>query len=150
MAKDIEADEEGVIPDETKVRYMDISEFREIGFLQELNRQFLHPLGLALETAQDECGTCGGDGIVRQEEGTPVACVPCGGTGFIERFGGVWDYRDDPEGMTFAGGYGMDPEKAARVEAERELHVATRIEDLGLDELTELHWAIQPLPKVDP
>ncbi len=28
---------------------MNIKEFREFGYLQELNRVFLHPLGLALE-----------------------------------------------------------------------------------------------------
>lgn len=54
---------------------IDIKEFREQGFLQELNRQFLHPLGLALE-------------IVREDDGT-------------ERLGGIWDYRDDPEGIYY-------------------------------------------------
>jgi hypothetical protein len=145
--QDIDMNHEEGVSDSAPINYMDIAEFREFGFLQEVNRQFFHPLGLALETAQDECGTCGGDGIVRQEEGTPVACVPCGGTGFIERLGGVWDYRDDPEGMVFGDGYGMDPEKAARVEAERAVHVATRIETLGLDDLPVQRWTIQPLPK---
>ena len=28
---------------------IDVKEFREKGYLQELNRRFLHPLGLALE-----------------------------------------------------------------------------------------------------
>lgn len=51
-------------------------EFRELGFLRELNRQFLHPLGLALTT-------------VREADGT-------------ERFGDVDDRRDEPEGLAFA------------------------------------------------
>lgn len=55
---------------------MPIEEFRSEGYLQELNRRFLHPLGLALE-------------VVVEDDGT-------------ERLGGVWDYRDDPEGMWYA------------------------------------------------
>lgn len=55
---------------------IDIAEFRRAGYLQELNRRFLHPLGLALE-------------IVIEQDGS-------------HRLGGVWDYRDDPEGMVYA------------------------------------------------
>ena len=58
-----------------KIKRIDIKEFREKGFLQELNRQFLHPLGLALEVNKDDDGN--------------------------ETLGGVWDYRDDPEGIIF-------------------------------------------------
>jgi hypothetical protein len=35
---------------------MNIKEFREFGYLQELNRKYLHPLGLALEVTIDEKG----------------------------------------------------------------------------------------------
>lgn len=55
---------------------IDIAEFRRLGFLQELNRRFLHPLGLALYIAIDD------------ETGE-------------ETLGGIWDYRDDPEGLFF-------------------------------------------------
>lgn len=58
-----------------EVKYMDIKEFQDKGYLQELNRQFLHPLGLALEVAVDD------DGNVS--------------------LGGIWDYREDPEGIYF-------------------------------------------------
>lgn len=58
------------------MKKIDIKEFREKGYLQELNRQFLHPLGLALE-------------VVIYKDGT-------------EKLGGIWDYRDDPEGMLFS------------------------------------------------
>lgn len=54
---------------------MPVKEFRELGLLQELNRRFLHPMGLALE-------------VIVEDDGS-------------ERFGGVWDYRDDPEGMIY-------------------------------------------------
>jgi hypothetical protein len=60
-----------------EIKRIDIKEFRQLGFLQEVNRRFLHPLGLALEVIIDE----------KTEE---------------EKLGGVWDYRDDPEGMFFA------------------------------------------------
>lgn len=60
-----------------KIKRMDIKEFREMGLLAELNRVFLHPLGLALEI------------IIDDETGK-------------EKLGGIWDYRDDPEGMLYS------------------------------------------------
>ncbi len=57
------------------MKRIDIAEFRDRGFLQEANRRFFHPLGLALEVIVEKDGTC--------------------------TLGGVWDYRDDPEGMFF-------------------------------------------------
>lgn len=80
-------------------RLIDIEEFREGGFLQEANRLFFHPLGLALE-------------VVVEDDGT-------------EHLGGVWDYRDDPEGVVFGDGM-IEPAKVAHVESERLRHVATR------------------------
>lgn len=65
----------------TDIKHIDIAEFRREGYLQELNRRFLHPLGLALE-------------VVIEEDGL--------------RLGGVWDYRDDPEGIVYAGSYARD------------------------------------------
>jgi hypothetical protein len=59
-----------------KVKRMDIKEFREKGYLQEANRLFFHPLGLALEV------------IINEETGE-------------EKLGGIWDFRDDPEGLYF-------------------------------------------------
>lgn len=60
------------------INYMDIREFRELGYLQEVNRMFFHPLGLALEALEDDDGTM--------------------------TLSGVWDYRDDPEGIRFGDG----------------------------------------------
>jgi predicted pyridoxine 5'-phosphate oxidase superfamily flavin-nucleotide-binding protein len=57
------------------IKYIDIKEFRELGYLQELNRQFLHPLGMALSVTVDEDGN--------------------------EHLEGIWDYRDDPEGIFY-------------------------------------------------
>jgi hypothetical protein len=60
-----------------EIKRMDIKEFRAKGFLQEANRQFFHPLGLALEV------------IINDETGE-------------ESLGGMWDYRNDDEGMFFS------------------------------------------------
>lgn len=38
------------------MKKIDIKEFRELGYLQELNRTFLHPLGLALAISVDDNG----------------------------------------------------------------------------------------------
>jgi len=59
----------------SQIKKIDIKEFREKGYLQELNRQFLHPLGLALEIVQENDGE--------------------------EKLGGIWDYRDDEEGIYY-------------------------------------------------
>jgi len=59
-----------------KIKRISIKEFRALGYLQEVNRLFLHPLGLALDVKIDEDGT--------------------------ETLGDVWDARDNPEGILFA------------------------------------------------
>lgn len=70
------------------IKRIDIAEFRQFGYLQEINRRFLHPLGMALEVLVAEDGT--------------------------ETLGGIWDYRDDPEGMNYGPGM-IDHEKARQV-----------------------------------
>lgn len=57
-------------------KLMPIEEFRKLGILHEVNRQFLHPLGLALEVVVDDDGN--------------------------EKLSGIWDSRDDAEGIAFA------------------------------------------------
>lgn len=83
---------------------MAIKEFRERGLLQELNRQFLHPLGLALE----------------------VWLLPNG----EEMFGQVWDSRDDPEGIVF-GPDTMEVAKAKLILEEQIRRSAHRENALG-------------------
>lgn len=89
---------------EKMVPYMDIKKFREFGFLQEVNRQFFHPLGLALEISRDEDGT--------------------------EWLSGVWDYRDDDVGMAYEENT-LNQEKADNVEKLRQSKVANRLNELG-------------------
>jgi len=96
---------------ESEVRRMPIEEFREHGFLQEANRLFFHPLGLALEVVIEDNGE--------------------------ERLGGIWDYRDDPEGMAF--GNNPDWDKMVRVEELRGSKLNARQKSFG--------YFIQPVSK---
>jgi len=88
---------------------MDIKEFIEKGFLQEVNRQFFHPLGLALAVKDNEDGTWS-----------------------LHK---VWDYRDDSEGMFFGEGV-INKEKADGVEKLRQSKIETRlgVKDIDTDE----------------
>ena len=95
------------------IKHISIKEFREKGFLQEVNRQFFHPIGMALEVIIDEAEN--------------------------ETLGGIWDYRDDSEGML----YGNDclPEKYKALETlrlqEEKAHI--RVKRFG--------WVQQPLQR---
>jgi len=89
-------------------QYMSVKEFREAGYLQELNRQFLHPLGLALVTRIEDY-----DGGLT-----------------IEKLDGITDFRDDPEGLIFAEGV-MTAEKAANIKAQQEQRFPARQQALG-------------------
>lgn len=92
---------------------MDLTEFVNEGYLHEINRQVLHPMGLALE-------------VIADDESDKVY-----------RLGGVWDYRDDPEGMAFAEDT-LNATKAAHIAELSEQRRPAREEALG-------YW-IQPLP----
>lgn len=88
-----------------EVKKMTVKEFREDGYLQELNRRFLHPLGLALEVTVNEDGT--------------------------ERFSNtVWDCREDPEGIIYGPDL-LDPEKAKHVFDEQVRRAPVRQNRLG-------------------
>jgi hypothetical protein len=58
------------------MKHMEIKEFIESGYLQEANRQFFHPLGLAL--------------VIKEDKMLGIVSIS-----------GVWDCRDDPEGIYF-------------------------------------------------
>lgn len=115
-------------------RFLPLDEFVRLGYLQEVNRQFFHPLGLALVLEQDEEG-----GLT---------------------FAGFEDRRDDLEGMLFAESW-VGTEQARRraryVVAEQSGRAKLRSRDLGFvvqpigaasevkpgseeDELPELDW----------
>lgn len=70
------------------MKYMDVKEFFDEGYLLEINRRLLHPLGLALE-------------VIVEDDGT-------------HRLGRIWDFRDDPEGLYFNAEV-IDPEKSQHI-----------------------------------
>jgi hypothetical protein len=85
---------------------MSIREFRDLGYLKELNRNFLHPLGLALAIREENDGEFSLDSIV--------------------------DYRDDPEGMCYEESTLLaDPGKARYVAEQVKARYKARVERLG-------------------
>lgn len=96
-----------------EIKRMPIKEFRERGYLHEINRLLLHPLGLALEVSVDD------------ETGE-------------EQLGGVWDEREDPEGIVYGDDL-LNPEKAERVCQELLARREERKKHTG-------GWVVQPLP----
>lgn len=87
----------------TEIKRMDIAEFRQEGYLQEVNRLFFHPLGLALEVK------IGKDG---------------------ESLGGLWDYRDDPEGVIYGEGV-LESAKTERIQQLTTERMTARTSALG-------------------
>lgn len=102
---------------DTDVRWMDLNAFCDEGFLQEANRLFFHPHGLALAVEYDE----------DTEQVTGIA--------------GVWDYRDDPEGMIFGS---VDADKVRHVRLQRLVHYRTRAEMFQRPGHIQMSGDIQP------
>ena len=91
------------------MKYMDIERFIEEGYLQEANRQFFHPLGLALTVkaeTDDETGEVTGPWEIA----------------------GVQDVRPDPEGMIFME---IDEAKTDNVAKQAEVRRPIRESALG-------------------
>lgn len=86
---------------------MDIKDFRDGGYLQEVNRRFFHPLGLALAVR------------VPEQEGEPWS------------LDGIYDARDDPEGWYFDALSEADVSRARKVEAELQARSAVRLRKRG-------------------
>jgi hypothetical protein len=84
-------------------KMMSVKEFCDLGLLQEVNRQVLHPLGVALSVFVDEDGN--------------------------ESFSDIWDCRDDPEGIAF-GDQNLEP-KAFKVDQEMRARYGKRMDRLG-------------------
>jgi hypothetical protein len=101
-----------------ELKHMSEEEFRNEGFLQEVNRKFFHPLGLALalELGKDKDGD-------------------------IRKYWGIIDCREDPEGMFFDQEI-LDPAKADRIESLLKSKLANRIatkecNDDGIQEINK-------------
>ena len=84
--------------------YIDPNLLVSEGYLQEVNRQFFHPLGLALTVVVEADGTA--------------------------RIAGVLDYRDDPAGVIFDDGV-IDIDKAANVACLQHDRRGARLNELG-------------------
>lgn len=92
------------------MKEMDIIEFKDLGYLQEVNRQFFHPLGLALAVEDNEAGKW------------KLSCV--------------FDEREDPEGFLFTEGQMREEDfivKKECIEKEMRKKHAYRIKSFGFD-----------------
>ncbi len=103
----------------SKIKRIDVKEFRDKGFLQEANRLFFHPLGLALETIAHWPEN------VTDDEKTLYKDNPVNHPKAKWTMGGVWDYRNDPEGMLFAEGT-IDKERIKSVKALKDSKIEKR------------------------
>jgi hypothetical protein len=99
------------------IKRIDIKEFREKGYLQELNRRFLHPLGLALEIVSDND---------------------------VETIGGIWDYREDKEGILYEIA-GSDQERIERFKR-NEQFIDSELESRSIERSKALGFVIEPIP----
>ncbi len=86
------------------INLMNLNSFRDEGYLQEANRLFFHPLGLALV-------------IMDGKDGVPITLE-------------VWDFRHDPEGVYFGEGM-IDADDIKTIEAERRALSKSRSHKLG-------------------
>lgn len=102
--------------DKDRIKYMSIREFRDVGFLQEINRRLLHPCGLAI-AIHDSPG-----------ESTTMR---------------IWDYRDDPEGMVFDTGE-IQQYKIDAVNELFDAHVEGRLKYFGTV-IQETNTTLPPL-----
>lgn len=128
------------------INYIDIIEFQDEGYLHELNRRFLHPLGLALEirqgwTREDVEELLKEKGVQFGHDAVDNCMTIVHHLGLDEKhLGGVWDYRDDPDGMNYGDDL-LNETKAARIAAIEEGRKKARLESVG-------YW-IQPV-EADP
>lgn len=63
-----------IVDNMENIKEMTVKEFVDAGILHEMNRQFLHPIGLAIDVS------------VENNE---------------LKLGRIWDYREDPQGIVF-------------------------------------------------
>lgn len=167
----------------TDIKRMPIREFKDLGFLQEANRQFFHPHGLALEITRitEEDATDGARPPLHNVAlGAPefellqriLADSALRASSTLDRLrqlveqatrydvddaflSGVWDYRDDPEGVLYGDLRGDDDalEKAEAVFAQRLRHAQTRYQLFHGDGAVEIDQApddVEPLGWIYP
>lgn len=99
------------------MKKMDIKKFRELGYLQELNRKFLHPLGLALSVKKDDDGN--------------------------EELDSIIDYRNDKEGVYFD--IENSDEVRKEVFRKRKEFVSDEYEKRFEERIDRLNYCIEPI-----
>ncbi len=99
-----------------EIKKIDIKDFRESGYLQEANRRFFHPLGLALE--------------VSIEDGK-------------ELISGVWDYREDKEGIYYDI-QNSEPERKEKFLKNKNF-IDSQLKERGDLRKSELGFKIEPI-----
>lgn len=89
------------------INTMSLNDFVKLGYLQEVNRQFFHPMGMALSVIGDEKGQ-------------------------FQGFGPIWDYRHDLEGIRFGDKIDQDVlQKAQHVKFHKKKMAKERFQRLG-------------------
>lgn len=102
---------------------LSLKEFRDFGYLLEVNRNFFHPLGLALAVYYSEDDKDNMQGI------DPDVSEPIG------LF--IYDYREAPEGVIFGDFSEGDKAKVVRVEKLQNIRNEARLREYG--------YVIQPV-----
>lgn len=104
------------------IKYMEGKDFQRLGYLQESNRQFFHPLGLALEmhsgwTKEDLDEFLGDNGVQfgRDAQDNIWTFIRLLGLDGLHISPQVWDYREDPDGNHYGAGT-LDREKSLYIE----------------------------------
>lgn len=119
---------------------INIKEFHDLGFLQEANRQFFHPLGLALEIVIDYPK----DTTKEELEKYPKAIDH---PNAIYKLNAVWDYREDPEGNI----YDLKNSNPERIELFRKrakyVHNLRKSKEKVRQKLFGFEFSIEPIPE---
>jgi len=105
--------------EELHFKTLSVKEFRQLGLLQEINRRFLHPRGLAMSFELNDDGT--------------------------ESFGVIWDCRDDPEGII----YNLRDSDKERLQLFRNKRVSVTalLKSLSKSRIKELGYLVEPIPE---
>ena len=124
---------------------MSVKEFREEGYLQEVNRRVLHRAGLALEVLALDIESSTKE-VNKEVEKMKKSLEETDDFNDYQKdilrqflefaedgevFGKVWDYRDDEEGMCFGDIDNTNIKKAKRVKKEMKSKDDTRTERFG-------------------
>lgn len=107
------------------IKYIDVTEFREKGYLQEVNRRALHPVGLALEISVFSRWNAFRYNMERAFK----ALFKGIGKEIVT---GIWDYREDNAGIYYGFSNSRDPNRKLQAMAKQmnfEIEISKRKEE---------------------